>query len=49
MDMMMHSEAHVTQLTECFLQGNYSLDPAGNGNSAGACPLPEGERRQAPP
>ena len=48
MDMMMHSEAHVTQLTECFLQGNYSLDPAGNGNSAGACPLPGGERRQAP-
>jgi len=28
MDMMMHSEAHVTQLTECFLQGNYCLDPA---------------------
>jgi pyruvate,water dikinase len=45
MDMMMHTEAHVVQLTECFLQGNYSLDPAGSG----ACPLPEGERRQALP
>jgi hypothetical protein len=43
MDMMMHSEAHVTQLTECFLQGNYSLDPAGSGNREGACPMPENE------
>lgn len=49
MDMMMHSEAHVTQLTECFLQGNYSLDPAGSGNREGACPLSEGDRQQAPP
>jgi pyruvate,water dikinase len=49
MDMMMHSEAHVTQLTECFLQGNYSLDPAGPGNREGACPLSEGDRQQAPP
>jgi len=49
MDMMMHTEAHVTQLTECFLQGNYSLDPAGSGNREGACPLPEGERQQASP
>jgi pyruvate,water dikinase len=45
MDMMMHTEAHVTHLTECFLKGNYSLDPEGSG----ACPLPEGERQQAPP
>jgi pyruvate,water dikinase len=49
MDMMMHTEAHVTQLTECFLQGNYSLDPAGSGNRESACPLPEGERQQASP
>jgi len=49
MDMMMHTEAHVTQLTECFLIGNYSLDPAGTGNREGACPLPNGERTQAPP
>jgi len=49
MDMMMHTEAHVTQLTECFLQGNYSLDPAGSGNREGACPLPESERQQSPP
>ncbi len=49
MDMMMHSEAHVTQLTECFLQGNYSLDPAASGNREGGCPLPEGERQQSPP
>ena len=27
MDMMMHTEGHVDQLTECFLSGNYSLDP----------------------
>lgn len=26
MDMMMHTEGHVDQLTECFLSGNYSLD-----------------------
>jgi hypothetical protein len=43
MDMMMHTEAHVTQLTECFLQGNYSLDPASSGNREGACALPEYE------
>jgi len=49
MDMMMHSEAHVTQLTECFLQGNYSLDPAASGHREGGCPLPEGERQQSPP
>jgi pyruvate,water dikinase len=49
MDMMMHTEAHVAQLTECFLQGNYGLDPAASDNREGACPLPEGERQQAPP
>jgi pyruvate,water dikinase len=26
MDMMMHTEAHVDQLTQCFLDGNYTLD-----------------------
>jgi pyruvate,water dikinase len=43
MDMMMHTEVHVAQLTECFLQGNYSLDPAGTGFGAreAACHLPE--------
>ncbi len=44
MDMMMHSEAHVTQLTECFLQGNYCLDPA----REGACPVPGSEGPQPP-
>jgi pyruvate,water dikinase len=34
MDMMMDSEAHVDQLTACFLDGNYSLDPM-CGNKAG--------------
>jgi pyruvate,water dikinase len=43
MDMMMHTEAHVTQLTDCFLQGNYSLDPSAAGNREGACLLPENE------
>jgi pyruvate,water dikinase len=28
MDMMMQSEAHVDQLAQCFLDGNYSLDPS---------------------
>ena len=28
MDMMMHTEAHVNHLTECFLNGNYVLDPS---------------------
>jgi pyruvate,water dikinase len=41
MDMMMHTEAHVTQLTECFLQGNYCLDPGRDGG----CPLPAVEDR----
>jgi pyruvate, water dikinase len=27
MDMMMHTESHVDRLTECFLNGNYCLDP----------------------
>jgi pyruvate,water dikinase len=27
MDMMMHTEGHVAHLTECFLSGNYCLDP----------------------
>ena len=27
MDMMMHTEDHVDQLTACFLNGNYSLEP----------------------
>ncbi len=27
MDMMMTTEGHVEQLTECFLSGNYTLDP----------------------
>jgi pyruvate,water dikinase len=27
MDMMMQTEAHVDQLAQCFLDGNYSLDP----------------------
>jgi pyruvate,water dikinase len=26
MDMMMHSEAHIDELTACFLQGNYQLE-----------------------
>jgi pyruvate,water dikinase len=49
MDMMMHSEAHVAHLTECFLQGNYSLDPAVSDNRGDAGPLPGDERQQAPP
>jgi pyruvate,water dikinase len=28
MDMMMQSEAHVEQLAQCFLDGNYTLDPS---------------------
>ena len=28
MDMMMHTEAHVDHLTQCFLNGNYTLDTA---------------------
>jgi pyruvate,water dikinase len=44
MDMMMHSEAHVAQLTECFLLGNYCLDPA----RAAACPVTENARPQPP-
>jgi pyruvate,water dikinase len=31
MDMMMHTEAHVDHLTQCFLDGNYTLD---------TCPAP---------
>ncbi|MGE5256970.1 MAG: hypothetical protein ACM3KE_09880, partial [Hyphomicrobiales bacterium] len=31
MDMMMHTETHVAQLTQCFLQGNYGLDPDRDG------------------
>ncbi len=27
MDMMMHTEDHIAHLTECFLSGNYCLDP----------------------
>ena len=49
MDMMMHTEAHVVQLTECFLQGNYGLDPEASGHRGDTCPLPEGEQPQAPP
>jgi pyruvate, water dikinase len=48
MDMMMHTEAHVERLTECFLQGNYRLDPTDSENREGACPLPEKERVQPP-
>jgi pyruvate,water dikinase len=29
MDMMMNTDAHVDRLTECFLNGNYSLEPCG--------------------
>jgi pyruvate, water dikinase len=29
MDMLMHSEAMVAQMAECFLSGNYNLDPQG--------------------
>jgi pyruvate,water dikinase len=29
MDMMMNTDAHIDRLTECFLEGNYSLDPCG--------------------
>jgi pyruvate,water dikinase len=29
MDMMMNTEAHIDRLTECFLDGNYSLEPCG--------------------
>ncbi len=45
MDMMMHTEAHVTHLTECFLQGNYTLDPAAVDKGKMACPLPAAERQ----
>jgi pyruvate,water dikinase len=45
MDMMMHSEAHVTQLTECFLQGNYTLDPAALDKGRLTCPLPTPEQQ----
>jgi pyruvate,water dikinase len=48
MDMMMHTEAHVERLTECFLQGNYCLDPASSGTPQGACPLPEDDRLETP-
>jgi hypothetical protein len=27
MDMMMNTENHVDMLTQCFLSGNYSLEP----------------------
>jgi pyruvate,water dikinase len=47
MDMMMHTEAHVIQLTECFLQGNYILDPAAAGTRENACPLPGDDRPPA--
>lgn len=40
MDMMMHTEAHVEQFTECFLQGNYCFDATAAANREGACPLP---------
>jgi pyruvate,water dikinase len=42
MDMMMHTEAHVAHLTECFLEGNYSLEPAGSGAREGDCPVSDG-------
>ena len=29
MDMMMNTDAHIDRLTECFLNGNYSLEPCG--------------------
>ena len=29
MDMMMSTDAHVDRLTECFLDGNYILEPCG--------------------
>jgi pyruvate,water dikinase len=48
MDMMMHTESHVERLTECFLQGNYCLDPDAAVNRNSACPLPESDRPQAP-
>ena len=37
MDMIMHTDEHVRQLTRCFLEGNYRLDPEGGGS--GSCPL----------
>jgi pyruvate,water dikinase len=42
MDMMMHTENHVAHLTECFLSGNYCLDPemAGSSVEAAECRLP---------
>jgi pyruvate,water dikinase len=49
MDMMMHTEAHVDSLTECFLQGNYCFDPDAAVNRTSACPLPESDRSQPPP
>jgi pyruvate,water dikinase len=48
MDMMMHTETHVAQLTECFLQGNYCLDPSAAQNREEACPPSEEPRPQPP-
>jgi pyruvate,water dikinase len=36
MDMMMQTEAHVNQLAQCFLDGNYSLDPTSAARRADA-------------
>ncbi|MEJ5357826.1 MAG: PEP/pyruvate-binding domain-containing protein [Desulfobacterales bacterium] len=38
MDMIMHTEEHVRQLTRCFLEGNFQLDPEGGGGVG--CTLP---------
>jgi pyruvate,water dikinase len=46
MDMMMHTDAHVEHLTECFLNGNYCLDPAltATVDRNGECRLPAAEK-----
>ena len=36
MDMMMHTEFHVDHLTQCFLDGNYCLDPSSPKKAADA-------------
>ncbi len=44
MDMMMHTEEHVRQLTRCFLEGNFQLDAEGGGGG-GCTPLSSGGDR----
>jgi pyruvate,water dikinase len=38
MDMMMNTDAHVDRLTECFLDGNYSLEPCGEAPAKNTVP-----------